>query len=179
MIFLDLGAWTGDSTRRFQQFHKIDHAYLFEPIRTPYVNCPHTIIKAAVWDTNEENPFYLDRLHGLGSSLLKKKTTGNLDRDRPVTVSCIDFSDWLLKQNFAVYEKDIVAKVNIEGAEYRVLEKLFRNQFINFVDTWYIAFHAEKMGLSADANEQIRREFRLFGYKPCTSEVFPELEGWS
>jgi len=77
-----------------------------------------------------------------GSTLLRDKTTWKVSKT-PVKVPCINFSNWISKR---FKPKDhIVLKMNIEGAEYEVLENMLHNGVLAWINVLYISFHFRKI----------------------------------
>jgi FkbM family methyltransferase len=95
----------------------------------------------AVWIENVKIPFYLGTRGGdrQGSSLLKKKRLSG----KSIICEAFDFSQWLLS-NFS--KKDyIFLKMDIEGAEYEVLNKMIIDDSINLISELEVEFRAWKM----------------------------------
>ena len=97
-----------------------------------------TVIRKAVWTEDCTKKFYLKRhkVRSNSSSLYKNKCLDRhpLDKNHPVFVECIDFDKWISffgtsHINRALGKKCIV-KMDIEGAEYEVLEKMIINYFL-------------------------------------------------
>ena len=74
---------------------------------------------------------------------MKNKTSGDLDKKNPVTVECIDLSVWI-SETFSA-DDHITLLMDIEGAEYDVLEKMVADNSIGIIDVLYVEFHAHKM----------------------------------
>ena len=57
-------------------------------------------------------------------------------------VECIDFSKWLEK---TVKKEDyVIIKMDIEGAEFDVIEKMILDQTIKLVDELHVEFHEQR-----------------------------------
>jgi FkbM family methyltransferase len=79
--------------------------------------------------------------HRGGSTLLEGHVRNQSDVDyaNPVNVACIDFSQWI---RHTFHKTDhIVVKMDIEGAEYAVLEKMLREGSIDYVSELIVEFH--------------------------------------
>ena len=150
-LFIDCGGFNGSSVRKF--LNEVDNPseynlVTFEPNPTFY-RCysnfgnNHTLIPAAVWTREGELEFYLDEIDGDGSSVLKEKTTGQLNKTFPLRVPSIDFSNWL-KENVNNNE-EVYLKLDIEGAEYEVLDKMFTDGTINLIKELFIEWHWDKI----------------------------------
>ncbi len=101
-------------------------------------------IHAAVADHDGQLNYYEPKSWGLnykgGSSILREK------KDRPSvkikqSVPCLNFSEWLSERT----QKNpfLVVKMDIEGAEYDVLEKLISDQRLDMIDLLFIEFHSQ------------------------------------
>lgn len=169
-VLLDLGTHYGQGLREFIDRFKVDNTwrvYTFEanPVtfekflkeyasQTPYVEA----CNAAVSDhfgtitVNLETPPNEDDT-GMGSSVIPldkwdpwgNNTSGThflLQRE----VSCFDFS-LFLKENFSK-EDNIIVKMDIEGSEYDVLEKMIADgtmEYINHISVeWHSRFFKNK-----------------------------------
>jgi FkbM family methyltransferase len=104
-----------------------------------------TFLPKAVWTANETLDFYLATQWGpnyRGGSTLLTGQVGNraaVDYGKPVRVEAIDFSEWL-RENFRA-EDYVIVKMDIEGAEYDVLEKVVRDGSLCLIDELIVEFH--------------------------------------
>jgi len=100
--------------------------------------------------------FYIG--HGASSSLIHGKTRGNLDFDNPIEVDCIDLSKWITEN----FDKDdyIILKMDVEGAEYKVLEKMINENTINYVNKLYVEFHGMRVFKTKEDTKKLRTEIR-------------------
>jgi FkbM family methyltransferase len=145
--FIDVGGHVGKSIQRFRKSRDKEcefRAITFEPnpdkehLFKGFKN--HTLLQYAAWIKDEDKEFFIGKEnYGDGSTLLKQKTTGILNKKQPILVHCIDFSQWL-KDNFS---KDdfLIVKFNIEGSEYPVLEKLMKDGTINLIKELIVHWH--------------------------------------
>jgi len=163
-IFIDLGGHIGESIDYFRS-HWPDweeyEYFVFEPypenIDKLKMYSGVTVIEAAATIYNSSANFYT----GLpqSGSLSDKKRTGKLDGKTHISVKTIDFTEWFERnviygseQN---YIPEVIIKMNIEGAEYDILDKMHVNNMIHFVNKWYIQWHAKKIQLPDDQHERI------------------------
>ena len=161
-VFLDCGGHIGESIMRFKKSKDYEKDYLiysFEPVPHLYKRYSHwedvTFFDFAVWIEDGEIEFFIDKTHNSasGSTMMKEKTSGKLDRDNPLVCKSIDFSKWL-KENFT--EDDyIIPKMDIEGAEYEVLRKMIDDGSINLVDKAYVEFHWEKVKVDEKVHDDL------------------------
>lgn len=184
-VFVDLGAFDGRSTRAYEREHKLSFAYLWEPnpliaIKRPKV--PHSVICAAAWVQDGRYPFFLSSANkrygqGQGSTLLGEKTTGELDKNTPLQVATMDFGAWLTARR----SRELVVKVNIEGAEYALLQHLAETHALDVPREWLISWHGEKVGRTEKDAAHLRWYLRYAGFQELAPEAcLPEtFERWA
>lgn len=146
-IFIDLGAYNGCSVRKFTHYCERFEVYSFEPnpiFQQRLQQLPCIYIPKAAWIFNGQIDFYLDQVDYDGSSLFENKI--NLADKKKIKVDCIDFSGWL-KSTFRS-EDFIILKMDIEGAEYAVIEKMAQDGVLSYVKELFVEFHGHKIGLT-------------------------------
>jgi hypothetical protein len=162
--FIDLGSFRGDIIRRYIKsplFSSSDIIHAFEP--NPLVKAvifaaypPGVIIhREAVWIEDGELDLFLNkdgRQDVQGSSICRGKITGDLDFERPVKVKCIDFSKFLCLIYDQIDGGKIRVKMNIEGAEYPLLEKMCADGSVRVINTLYLRVHWHKIGIPEERN---------------------------
>ena len=155
-IFLDVGAWDGISVKLFRKHWKNHEEFeihsfecnlnLLERLKKEKnIN----VYDTAAWVYDGTVDFYMappefPYSFTLCSSLIKEKTTGNLDIKNPVKVKCIDFSKWIM-DNLSK-EDYIILKMDIEGAEWEVLPKMMKDGSMDYIDEFYGEWHVGKVG---------------------------------
>lgn len=178
-IFLDCGGNKGQSIRLFKQsklYSSDFEMYSFEPVMklaNKYKDMPDVIFsEAAVWIYDGEIDFYLDlaRRRAEGSTLLKEKKSRSLNRDNPIKIPCIDFSKWV-ENNFDKSDF-IILKMDIEGAEYEVLNKMLDDGSIDYIDDLYIEWHSHKVGIPKKDHQSLVQ--RLKGV--ASLKILPEMK---
>ena len=155
--FIDCGAHDGCSVRKFLDTVEDASEYeifSFEP--NPSLRHYHPVGNAtfydkAVWIRYGTIEFYQWDKTG-GSSLFSEKSKNNerkLDKNaywqtklkppEKIKVDCIDFDDWVRWR----FKKDdyIILKMDIEGSEYDVLEKMVENNTIEYINEMWIEWH--------------------------------------
>lgn len=155
-IFLDCGGNIGQSINRFKNtsLYSSDFIiYSFEPVpslNNKYKKMENIIFSdKAVWIKDSEIDFYVGKVRGgIGSTLIKEKFSCRPDFEHPIKVKCFDFSKWVIN-NFTK-EDYIILKMDIEGAEYDVLEKMIDDGSINYINKAFIEFHFRKMKIKED-----------------------------
>ncbi len=177
-IFIDGGANDGKAmlaTMRRVFCRPFDRIVAFEPnprFAASYSGLPVTLVPAAIWTERVRMPLYMSRdPQQCGSSLLKNKRSdvpgvGLIPyfNDAPIMVDCIDFAEWL-KANTS-REDRVILKLDIEGAEYRVLDHLLRSRATANIVRLYVEFHGHKIGLPHWQHRQLVRRLRAAGLPP-------------
>jgi FkbM family methyltransferase len=170
-LFVDCGGHDGCSIRRFMcefdpkgRFEMVT----FEPndsFRERFSGFPrHRLIQAAVHDREGTEKFYLDREDGDGSTLFHNKLTsanggyGSLDIAHPVTVKAIDLSGWLSENTRP--SDYVILKLDVEGAEYDILEKMLRDESLGRIRHLFIEWHWNKVAVPWERHDAVLRELR-------------------
>ena len=162
--FVDVGAFRGSTIRRFKlgpRYSPDWKIYAFEcnPKLADFrYDAGVDVIRKAAWIDDGELQFFISRKSPAlvqGSSVYREKTTGNLDTDHPVTTPCIDFSAWL---SLTFQPGDtVIVKMNIEGAEYDVLEKCVADGTISLVSELYIQWHNSKCNIPRARHDALKK----------------------
>lgn len=174
--FLDCGAWNGYSVKVFRQVYDPDYEYTihsFEADPDHARNFPefdkHVFHEKAVWIEDGTIDFYVDSSRKRASgTLVKEKTTGILDKKNPHKAQGIDFDRWI-KENLKKTDR-IVLKLDIEGAEYKVLPHMIKNGSIDYVDQIFIEWHWNKVGEPKAKHDEI--------VKQILGRCIPIVERW-
>jgi len=96
------------------------------------------------------------------STLNKKKAEWNErvhEKQGEITVDSLDFSNFILK-NFSK-EDHIVVKMDIEGAEYEVLEKMIKDDSIDYLNELIVEFHDDRTGMDSKTIKEKLKERSL------------------
>lgn len=148
VIFIDCGAYKGKALNWARVKYPGAKLYAFEC--NPHLSLVDygkdvTTIRKAVWKDDGKLNFYMNTKHPLieGHSVYDTKTTGDLDSQHPVEVECIDFSKFLYEA--VPQDEYVIIKMNVEGAEYDVLEHCIENGSINLVDQLHVQWHFNKI----------------------------------
>jgi len=173
-VFIDCGAHKGESLEAFSSLYADSgeyEAYCFEiSDRRMFKQAGLKImsrlvleknIKSAVWDTKAvwvkdgTITWYDDADEG--SSVIKDKYAHN-----PRKAESFDLSSWI-KDNFL--ESDtIILKLDIEGAEYEVLQKLYNDGTLRYIDKLYCEIHGAKCGKSLAQSLNLVAGAKDFGH---------------
>lgn len=81
--------------------------------------------------------------HFIESSMFVEKTTGNLKEDKYIEVECLDFDDWI-KKNIN-QDDEVVCKMDIEGAEFDVLESILNRGGSKYIDFMLVEWHVSRL----------------------------------
>lgn len=160
-VFIDCGGNNGCSVRKFLKDHSGFEIFSFEPDPC-YVDCyddlPSQLIPKAVWVEDGTVDLFLDKKYHVGSSVFSAKS--NVDSIDPINVPCVDLSRWIMER-FSP-EDYVVLKLDIEGAEYQVLDRMLCDGAIDLVDELFIQFHFVRhpLGMTqADHDSLIERVY--------------------
>jgi len=162
-MIVDCGGHNGSSVRRFRCERGPDiEIVTFEPNplyaeRYRGFGC-HRLVQAAAWTQDGVQDFYLDPIDGDGSSLLRDKQTGGLDREHPIRVVTVDLSAWLRRNG-----RPVTLKLDIEGAEYAVLDKVLRDGTVSYVSELLIEWHWHKVGISEATHRDLVKRWESTG----------------
>lgn len=150
-IFIDLGAYNGDTIKQFFNWGhllgdpKEFEIYAFEPnpefkdqlIELADQKGNILIDPRAAWIKDGVIDFMPDQL---GSTVMKSKK--NWDDTKAIKVPCVDFSSWIKRFGLIA---DITVKMDIEGAEFPILEKMLNENTIDLVNGLWVEFHHNKV----------------------------------
>jgi FkbM family methyltransferase len=154
-VFIDCGANVGSVLMDFMaEFPDHDfHAFEPNPALVPLIHArvasllplAPRIHSKAVWVRDGETDLYLG--HPDSSTLLPGKQvpecyTQQIDYSHPVRVPCIDFSRWLA-QNVSPGD-EVKVKMDIEGAEYIVLERMLAQGTLGLISRLQVEWHFDR-----------------------------------
>jgi len=171
-IYIDCGAWTGDSVVEFKKHHNDYDIYAFEchpshknELTKLSKKQNFTFINKAVWVNNGVVSLYIGTKDRTAASTLRKSKKKKIDKSNPVSVECIDFSEWVRK-NFDK-KQYIICKMNIEGAEYNILEKMLSDGTLEYINKLFVSWHyskIEKVGIKKHNKflKKIKGKIKIF-----------------
>lgn len=173
-IYIDCGVWKGDSIVGFKRYFKGYDIYGFECeprlkelVGRLSIRYGFKPIYKAVWIEDTDIKLYPGIRNLTQSSSLHISKRKFIDKENPISVAAIDFSKWILDS----FKKDdyIICKMNIEGSEYPVLEKMIQDGSIYYIDKLYVAWHYRKLSsISVEKHNELRNKV----------ENITELLGW-
>lgn len=171
-IVLDIGSNFGVVLENLQDVNCRVYAYephpiFFSMLKKKYANNKNFILSDnAVWNKTEKRKFYFkrsfDRLNG-GATLLAEKTN-IINKKLNKEVQCKDVSEII-----RVIGSDIdVLKMDVEGAEYQILERLYETGLYKKIKSIYFEDHSRKFTNGA---WHARKERILETYKSAGIEL--------
>jgi FkbM family methyltransferase len=174
-IFIDLGAYTGDTIiAAFRNNEGYEKYIAFEPdadnvkkLRENLQFLPNVeIVEAAAYVKNEVVQFHKHIDEGVrqdakeGGTL--ERTKKNVSQDNVAMVTGIDFAEYLQKN---VREQDhVVLKIDIEGSEYDLLQHLIDTNAISLVDELYCEWHKHKVSGKDEIHKQLVAKLQSLGF---------------
>lgn len=144
-IYVDLGCFVGGTLLTFVGENTDFKCYAFDiksyPLWKYIKKCYNNVVfeKKTAWIEDGEKVFY-EHPNGFSSSLFLKSREA--DMYKPTMVKTFDFTKWIRQFKKEDY---IIVKMNIEGAEFDILEKMFEDGSIDYVDELWVAWHNSKI----------------------------------
>lgn len=152
--FVDLGANVGEMSERFAHTHPTFDVFCIEPNaklipliieRSAKAARPFWIMWAAAWIEDGKLALFESDAHQAATVVRGKiEHSGwpQIDYTRSTTVPCLDFSNWLRRMLGGYNE--IVVKVDIEGAEYVLLERMIQDHTLGLVTRMMCEWHIDR-----------------------------------
>ena len=154
-IFLDLGTYNCQGLfyykKMFLPLDKSWEVHTFEPNLNIKLDCldklefPVIVHRKAIWLYNGKTTFNLHGPQGTSQGSLVSDTIGSKfysDLYNKVEVECIDLLDFI-KSNFCESD-NIYIKMDIEWAEYSVLQHMLKNGWSKNIKKIWIEWHGHK-----------------------------------
>ena len=115
-----------------------------------------------MWIENSFVNFYIDNTKAsVGSTILKQKVIWQKWPDyTQLQVESIDFSLWL--KNSFKSEDEIILKMDIEGAEYDILNKMIKDETIKLIKKLFIEWRRKKVGISKSTHEKMVNKIKQY-----------------
>jgi FkbM family methyltransferase len=186
-IFLDCGTHFGQGLYQIIKSHNIDSSWHVETYEANPITYDRHLNKRQFDYVNYKNIGVYDRDGkiefnvetppneddtGMGSSLIDLSLWnpwgGTLRENFKIKkeIDCFDFSKYI-KNNFKI-DDYIICKLDIEGAEYPVLEKMIKDETVPYIKKLYVEFHSnfftneDEMKIRED---YIRSKYYEYGLK--------------
>ena len=145
-IFIDCGGHCGCSIKKFIKTHNDFECFTFEAnprLAKYYEGLPTTLIQKAVWHSNGFTKFYIGgHWNQESSSLFEGKS--NVNPNDYVEVETVNIGQWITS-NFSP-EDYIVLKLDVEGAEYEILDAMMSDNSFEWINELYGEEHFNKHG---------------------------------
>lgn len=160
-LFIDCGGYDGCSVIKFLASYPDFEVVSFEPnpeMHSYYDELPTTLVKKAAYTYDGTLEFLVDPLDGDGSTLVKDKAVDCkgqwANQDCPqMVVECLDLSEYI--RDVAKSYQTVILKLDIEGAEYDVLEKLLQDGSLRYVDLLMCEFHWDKANITQERHDHV------------------------
>ena len=146
-ILIDCGASNGSAIKELDnKYGSFDKIYAIEPnpenIRQIDTENSRIItLETAISKAYGRLKLYLSERFD-GSTLYPEKQSNRISVDRFIEVETIDFADWLAKH--LSRDDYVVCKMDVEGAEFDVLEHLLRTKQIDLIDVLLVEWHVSR-----------------------------------
>lgn len=165
-LFIDCGGHDGCSAIKFLDAHPQFECITFEPnsaLRKYYRFIPTRLVESAISTHDGTVSLLVDPVDGDGSTILPLKTvdaTGTLENSQcpMISVPCTDLDAFI--RNHTNEGDYVVLKLDIEGAEYAVLEKLLETGTISRVSELFVEFHWDRAGIPEERHKALIDELR-------------------
>jgi FkbM family methyltransferase len=143
-VFIDGGAHFGESYTDFRKTNLYSQysweIFAIEANPNLIARLPHaprlTVINKAIWVNDGTLTFHMQS-DTSGSNSLLKKFEGADAKD--ITVQCFDFNEWV-KRSFSP-DDYVILTLDIEGAEFEVLDKMSKDGTFKYLDRLYVSWH--------------------------------------
>lgn len=172
-IYIDCGAYNGDTIDMFKKgkISKRDDLEEFEIFAFDPAGTRSDIIKKAVSDKAGWTVFSYNLNYDLASTIEMDNRRFNNDlvkggysTTEKRAVETIDFPEFVKQFSPDSY---IILKMDIEGSEFAILEKMIADHSINYIKELYIEFHAFNFPPEyAERELRLKEQLRQLGLEP-------------
>lgn len=137
-----------------------DHYNTLVEIKNNNKNYNFTIHTEALWVANCDIDFYIsiDRWGDLGCTLHPEKKE-KLDLGNPRKIKAIDIVEFI---DLLDEESYIVLKLDVEGSEYEILNRLILSERINKINELFVEFHD---GFFGKNSSEIKNKLKNYNIK--------------
>lgn len=151
-FYLDAGASNGDSVRRFllgelltEPKPRLFQIVAFEPmpqdgwkeLRNEFPHTPISLIEAAVWDREETRALACVAENYESNTVMPE--CANFGKGAVRWVRCLRLAEWIATRT--TDEDYVTLKLDVEGAEYAVLEDLLATGYAKRLRRVWVEFH--------------------------------------
>jgi len=182
-VFIDLGAYQGDTLdKAINIFRDADRFYAFEAFEPSFrelcckfgQNDKVILIQKAASDKNSIIRLFLDASGDQGHSLYSSK---NNVSSSFVEVVSLDFSRFII-DNFSKSD-EIILKVNIEGAEYDLFDKMIRDGSINYLGRIFCEWHNLKIKEIEEKHNRIVPALQIAGFNLTGENQYDSFDAYA
>lgn len=166
-VFIDCGGHDGCSAVKFIAANPEFRAISFEPNRELwgyYDMVPTVLVKHGVAATTGEREFIIDEIDADGSSFMqgKKIDFTNTVSNELLKKELLQFVG--INDVLAIFDPqdEIVLKLDVEGAEYEILEELVKTGAIRKINKILIEWHWRKCGIPEERHLKIIEAIKPF-----------------
>jgi FkbM family methyltransferase len=166
-LYIDLGSNVGGTVRDFRSKNPDFIIFAFEPnpilaekLRKDFAGAKsgvHTM-ECAAWIVDGFLDFYLGKRSDQSSTIItgKKSEDWTVDYTRPTRVQSIDFDRWFRENTSS--DDEIVVKMDIEGAEYKLLRRMTDTGSLKRIGDLRVEWHWNRYPdeISKEGHDQIR-----------------------
>jgi FkbM family methyltransferase len=166
--FVDLGAYDGDTLDiAIRKYRGFDRFYAIEPLSENFARLKRrfagrsdvVLVEAAADVTSGKSRLFLGSDDSnLGGSLCSNKMNCS---NQAQEVETIDFADFVAR-TFQPSDY-VVLKIDIEGKEYDLLDRMIETGSIRRVDRLYCEWHHERIGMAPWEHWRFIRRLRQHG----------------
>ena len=170
-ILIDCGANVGDVTSTLARTGATVYAFEPDPLcfsvlskrfsSTPNVTCFHRGVMDRNCSLTLNSPVAHEQWDDLDSTVSSSFVDSHLPHDRQTTVECIDLSEFVL----ALSGKVRLLKIDIEGAEIPVINRLIDTSAIDLIDLAVVETHEVQQPLLFQPTEALRQRIQDLGYQ--------------
>lgn len=169
-VFIDGGAHKGESIRNFKRTrmfrnHRWDIvAFECNPDLAAHLSATTDakVHNHAMWTNSGTLEFFLTQETTCGSIFREAGMERNLEKRR-VEVPSIDFAAWL-RENTQPADF-VILKLDVEGAEYPILDHLLKDDVIRRIDILFIEFHNTWVNVPKTRDEALLRQLKDHGVR--------------
>ena len=167
-IFIDLGFNKGQSVKFFYDLIPDPAEYeihAFEPDPSNFKSFENfndvNFYKKAAWIRDGVVKFYLGS-ESFASTINSSKIT-NIKQDRFIETECLDICKFITDN----FDKDdyIILKIDIEGAEYELLNHMLSNNCLEYINDLFVEFHLGKItNITSDQHNDLINKLQSLGF---------------
>ncbi len=152
MIVVDLGSETygqEESFLKLMEMFRPTVMYAFDPLcrnaSWGFKGCRVHYLAAAAWIEGGTIELGVGADSGLNATVMREKNEVGEWTDM-VTVPCVDFSEWLERLVYTGGSKPAAVKMDVEGVEYLLLEKMIADGTDRLMQPLLVEWHDHKLG---------------------------------